>query len=184
MITLNLLPPPLKESLRGHVIYASIERLMIAACAFLLLGSVLLLLIRIRLTRVLGDVQSRQILSAEYISVNAGVKLLNGQIARVDTLQKLQIFPSILLLDLARRTPNGITITGLDFDIPSESMRLNGTADLRENLLAYEIALKQSPFVKSLDSPISNLFQKSGISFQFKILLNVPALKAAVEHPL
>ncbi len=182
MIGLNLLPPPLKKSLRAHVVYAAVERLMIAACSLILLSSVLLLLIRIRMIRVLDEVQSRQILSAEYVTVNSEVKQLNGQIARVDILQRLQLSSSALLLDLARRTPKGVVVTSMDFDIPTASMRVIGVADQRENLLAYETAMKDSPYVQSLDSPISNLFVRSNANFQFKIVLNVAALAGAFER--
>ena len=179
MITLNLLSPDQKKALRARVTYAMIERLMIATIGTLLVACILLLLIKIQLTQNLGEVQARQILSAEYVTANNAIRQLNTLINRVDTLQKLAVSPSSLLLDIARRTPSGVTVTSLDFDVKSESMRLNGIAATRDDLLAYETAVRESPFVKKLDSPISNLFQKTNIAFQFKIVLNVAALKAA-----
>lgn len=179
MIALNLLSPDRKKALRARVTFAMLERLMIAAAAALLTASILLLLVKIRLTRNLGEVQERQILSTEYVTANNSIRQLNALINRVDALQKLAISPSSLILDVARRTPAGVTVTGLDFDVKSESMRLNGIAATREDLLAYETAVRESPFVKKLDSPISNLFQKANIAFQFKIVLDVPALKSA-----
>ncbi|WKZ29564.1 MAG: PilN domain-containing protein [Patescibacteria group bacterium] len=182
MITLNLLPPPLKAALRRRAIYAALEQVMIAAFGLLLTACVLLLLVRIRLLRVLNDVQGRQILSAEYLSVNKDIRALNAQIGRIELLQKMQISPTALLLDIGQRTPEGVRLSSIDFDVSSESLRLSGRAQRREDLLAYESAIKASPFVKSLDSPISNLFQKSDINFQFKIVLNVQALKDVFNH--
>ncbi|HJV32822.1 MAG TPA: hypothetical protein VJ694_02230 [Patescibacteria group bacterium] len=181
MIALNLLSPEQKEALRARVIYAMLERLMIALVSSLLVASILLLLIKIELTQNLSQVQTRQILSSEYVTVNNDIRQLNQQISRVESLQKLAISPSSLLRDVAERTPPGVKITGMDFDVKSQSMRLNGMAAGREDLLKYEEAMKSSPFVKSLQSPISNLFQKTDINFQFMIVLNVDAMKKVYE---
>lgn len=177
MIALNLLSPAQKAALRSRVVYAMIERLMIVLVIALLIASVLLTLIKIRLTQNLAEVQERQVLTAEYGRANNDIRQLNLQITRIDALQQLAVSPSSLLRDLAERTPAGIVVTGLDFDVKSASMRLNGSAAKREDLLAFETAMRASPFVKELDSPISNLFQKEGINFQFKIVLDASALK-------
>lgn len=181
MISLNLLSPNQKEALRARVVYAMLERLMIAFVSTTLLASILLLLVKIELTKALGDVQTRQILSSEYITVNNDIRQLNQQITRVEAFQKLAISPSELLRDLATRTPEGVRVTGLDFDVKTESMRINGTAAGRDDLLKYEEAVRASPFVATLQSPISNLFQKTDISFQFLIVLNVDAMKKVYE---
>ena len=181
MIALNLLSPDQKEALRARVIYAMIERLMIAFVTSTLLASILLLLVKIELTSALAGVQTRQILSSEYVTVNNDIRQLNQQIGRVEALQKMAVSPSELLRDVASRTPEGVQVTGLDFDVKTKSMRLNGTAAAREDLLAYEEAMRASPFVDDLKSPISNLFQKTDINFQFLIVLDVEAMKKVYE---
>jgi len=181
MITLNLLSPAQKEALRSRVVFAMLERLMISMVGVMLVASILLLLIKIELIKNLAEVQTRQVLTADYAKANNDIRLLNQQITRIDALQKMAISPSSLLRDLAARAPAGITVSSLDFDVKSGSMRLNGAAARREDLLAFETAMKQSPFVKSLESPISNLFQKTDISFHFDIILNVAALHAPFE---
>lgn len=181
MIGLNLLSPNQKEALRARVIYAMIERLMIAFVSSLLIASIALLLIKIELTQNLSHVQTRQILSSEYVTVNNDIRQLNQQIGRIETLQRLAVSPSELLRDMALRTPPGVRVSGLDFDVKTQSMRLNGTAGDRDDLLAYEEAMRASPYVKSLQSPISNLFQKTDINFQFMIVLNVDAMKKVYE---
>ena len=181
MIALNLLSPEQKAALRARVTYAMIERLMIAFVSSMLIASIVILLVKIELTKNLDQVETRQILSSEYVTVNNDIRQLNQQIGRVEALQKMAVSPSALLRDIAVRTPNGVRVTGMDFDIKSQSMRLNGTAKDRDSLLAYETAVRASPFVKSLQSPISNLFQKADINFQFMIVLNVDAMKKVYE---
>jgi Tfp pilus assembly protein PilN len=181
MIALNLLSPEQKAALRARVIYAMIERLMIAFVSSLLIASIVLLLIRIELIQDLSQVMTRQILSSEYVTVNNDIRQLNQQIGRIETLQRMAASPSELLRDVAARTPQGVRVTGMDFDVKSQSMRLNGIAATRDDLLAYEETMRSSPFVKSLQSPISNLFQKTDINFQFMIVLNVDAMKKVYE---
>lgn len=181
MIALNLLSPEQKAALRARVIYAMIERLMIAFVSSMLIASIMLLLVKIELTKNLDQVETRQILSAEYVTVNSNIRQLNQQIGRIETLQKMAISPSALLRDIATRTPPGVRVTGMDFDIKSQSMRLNGVAKERGALLQYEAAVRESPFVKTLQSPISNLFQKADINFQFMIVLNVDAMKKVYD---
>src|SRR5512147_203981 len=111
MIALNLLSPEQKEALRSRVVYAMIERLMIALVSSLLTASIALLLIKIELTQNLSQVQTRQILSSEYVTVNNDIRQLNQQIGRVESLQKLAVSPSSVLRDVAERTPPGVKIT-------------------------------------------------------------------------
>ncbi len=181
MIGLNLLSPKQKDALRTRVLYAMIERLMVSVVFFSLLAGVLLVFAKIQLSKNLTQIEARQILAAEYVTVNDSVKALDQQLARVDALQRLAVSPSSLLRDLAARTPPGIAVANVHLEIGTGKMELTGIAARREDLLAYEEAMKKSPFVKQLDSPISNLFKKTDVNFQFEILLNVDAMKKAYE---
>lgn len=181
MNVLNLLSPSQKEALRMRVVYAMLERLMITLVFFTLLSGGLLILAKMQLSKNLAEIESRQILTSEYVTVNDDVKALEQQIARVETLQRMAISPSALLQDIAGRTPEGIAIASLGFDLAAAKLDLTGIAAKREDLLAYEEAMRASPFVKQLDSPISNLLRKTDANFQFAIQLNVEAMKKAYE---
>lgn len=181
MIGLNLLSPAQKNALHAHVLYAMIERLMVSLVISVLIGTLALLAIRVQLSKNLNEIETRQILSSEYVTVNDDVRALNQQIGRVETLQRLPVSLSALLLEIAERTPKGVSIAGIDVDLSNGQMRLAGIAAKREHLLAYEEALKGSPFVKKLDSPISNLFQKTDVNFQFLISLQIEEMKKKFE---
>ncbi len=181
MNVLNLLSPSQKEALRMRVIYAMLERLMVTLVFFAFLSGVLLILAKIQLSKNLADIESRQILTAEYLTVNDDVKALDQQIARVETLQRMAISPSALVRDIAERTPEGIAIASLGFDVTNSKLDLTGIAAKREDLLAYEGLLRKSPFIKQLDSPISNLLRKTDVNFQFAIQLNVEVMRKAYE---
>lgn len=181
MIALNLLSPEQKSALRSRIVYSMIERLMTAAVVAVAVSAVLLQVVRMGLERALAQVQARQLLSSQYVSVNDDVRKLNSSLGRIETLQKMAVSPSSLLQEVARLTPEGVAVTGLDVDVRAGTLRLLGIAARREDLLAYEAALRSSPFVTALDSPISNLFLKADISFELRITLNAETLKRAYE---
>ena len=181
MIRLNLLSPAQKDALRLRVLYALIERLIVTLVFFAFLSGILLILTKIQLSKNLTEIESRQILTAEYVSVNDNVKALEQQIARIESLQRMATSPSSLIRDIAERTPAGIAIASLRFDIPSASLEMTGVAARRDDLLSYETTLKESPFIKQLDSPISNLLRKTDVDFQFTIHLDAEAMKSAYE---
>lgn len=183
MIALNLLSPTQKSSLRARIIYAMLERFMIMLVMSSLAASIILLLVKIRLTQNLSQVVARQILSTEYVTVNRDIKELNRLIGRIEAVQRQYVSPSTLIRDLAGRTPGGIMITGFEAELRTQSLRLSGIATERDDLLEFEAALKGSPYVQRVESPISNLFQKRGINFQLQVILGVDALKKALEPP-
>lgn len=184
MISLNLLPPAQKDALQSRMLYAVIERVVTALVLFSALSGLLLVAIKIRLAHNLARIQERQILTEEYAAANADIGALERQLSRVDALQQMAVSPSALLQDIARRTPPGVAIASLAFDAGTARLDLTGIAARREDLLAYEEALKASPFVAQLDSPISNLFRKTDADFRFTIQLRADALKKPYEPAL
>ncbi len=181
MIALNLLSPEQKNTLLARVIYAMIERLMIFFVALTLSLAIVLLLVKISLTQVLTVAISRQVLSSQYVGVNNETKRLNNIAIQVAKLQSAIVPIDSLIEDVASRTPPGITLDSLNYDVKSNAMGLSGRADTRGHLLDYEEALRGSPFVKSLDSPISNLFQKTDISFTLQAITDTDAVRKRLE---
>ena len=181
MIALNLLSPAQKESLRLRVLFAMIERLMIALAAAVLLFAILLQVLRVRLTHAYSNVVSRQLLSTEYVSVNNEIKRLNETIGRIERIQREVVPASNLLIDVAGRVPPEVQIANLTFETRTQSLRMSGQAKTRAALLTFEESLRKSPFIKTLESPISNLFEKQNINFSFQAILEVNALKAILD---
>lgn len=181
MIELNLLSPTQKEALRARVLYAMIERLMVFLTIETLLAGVILLGVRIRLLQTLETVVSRQILSTEYVSANNEIRTVNETVGRIEAVQALAVPASTLLSDVVGRTPGGIIVTGLDFETRTNALRIAGVAETREKLLAYEASLRSSPYVKTLESPISNLLKKRDVNFQFQAVLNSDALRRTLD---
>lgn len=181
MIDLNLLSPDRREALNARILYANIERTMIVLVIVTFLTALLLVAIKTRMLHRLNDIESRQLLSTEYVAVNKEIKQLNASINSIEKLQKRAAPASILIEDIVRRTPPGILISELDFETQTRSMRINGFASTRDSLLSYESNLLDSPFIEKLDSPISNLFLKTDLDFRFQAVLNIDRLRQELE---
>jgi len=181
MIDLNILSPERQASIRGRIFYSLIERIFVILVLLALIGSLILLGMKIRLSDNLSTVRSRQLLATQYVNVNQKINDLNRSIARIETLQMEVVPASLLIEDLTSRIPEGIHISNMNFETATKSVKLSGHADTREQLLMLEGALLESPYLTDLDFPLSNLFQKTDLFFSFSALLDVDRLKAALE---
>jgi Tfp pilus assembly protein PilN len=184
MIHLNLLSSNQKEALRARILFAMMERLMIILVSFTLLTLTALFAIKIRLTTTLSDVQGRQVLGQEYVSTNNETRKLNDAGARIERVQKAFLPNSAILTDFIKRAPAGVSITTMNYEIRTKALRVNGLAATREDLLAYEAALRGSPYVAKLESPVSNLLRKKDASFLFNAVLKVEPAYAVLDEPL
>lgn len=181
MITLNLLSPEKKAALAARIIYAMIERLMITLVISSLCVTIALLFVKAQLTWNLSNTQSRQILTNEYAATNSDTKRLNAAAAKLDAIERAVTPVPPLIEDVASRTKAGIRIERFDYDVASKTLRLTGVADTRADLLAYQEALRGSPYVKKADLPISELFDKTDLHFTIQAEIDGEALKKTVE---
>lgn len=185
MISLNLLSPKQKGALESRIVYALLEQLMILIACSALVVTIVLLGVKIELTKRLSDTESRQALSSEYISVNKETSRLNSAVARIAKLETFAQPTTGLLFDIFKRVSSGIQLESVTYDARSATMSISGQADTRENLLAFNEALLGSPYVKTVDNPITNLFKKTEVRFTLQAIINPlgPATTSAVLAP-
>ncbi len=181
MISLNLLAPAQKEALLARVRHAVLERLMISLIAMTLASGALTYLVKIQMKKNLADVLSRQLLSSQYAAINERTRQQNDAIVRIEALEKMAYPVSTVVEALAAGAPNGIIVTSFNLNAKTGALQIGGSAVDRKALLAYEGIFRGSPYVKSFDSPISNLFQKTDISFRFEAVVDGNAVRATLQ---
>jgi len=71
-------------------------------------------------------------------------------------------------LELAEAVPADVRLSSLDIDRQSGATVLNGTARTRDALLNYQDILNGVSWMAGIESPISQLFQRENINFEFK----------------
>lgn len=106
-------------------------------------------------------------ISRRIASLHNNLKRLNTFTAEPHSMPKIKS-----VLGVARE---GIHITSVSSELPGEgggtfTMRVIGTADTREGLRAYQLALSSLPFVTSADLPLSAFAKESEIPFSITIM--------------
>lgn len=183
MNTLNLLSPAQKAALISRVRYALLERFMVTLVLSTLVATGVTVSVKAQLASNLEDVVARQMLSAQYASLNEQVRALNDALVRVDAIQKLAYPLSDVVEAIGAGAPPGISVSSIDFDTRTGMLAMTGIASDRAALLGYEEALRALPFVASFESPISNLFQKENVSFKFSATVDRDKVRETLESP-
>lgn len=184
MLSLNLMSPQQRDTIRTRVLFSFIERVITSIIAGLLILGVVLFLISTRMTERLTELSGRQILSSGYITTNRDIKVFNGKLSRIQIIQDEIVPVSVLLTDVVERAPTGIDISLFDLSVSGESLKITGQAAVRDDVLDFESALIDSPYISELEAPISNLLRKTEVPFQFLAKPDLGALRSALTPEL
>lgn len=117
-------------------------------------------------------------LSASAVSVNQSFYSDNKETKNVNSLLKeigvaTKNFSPLTpkLKDLVSSLPSDVKLQSLRLDNGSQTITLNGTAQSRSSLLSFQENLNKIPWLTNLETPVSQLFQKQNIDFEFKAKL-------------
>lgn len=99
-------------------------------------------------------------------------KTINNDISLVSKVKKDQLYWSSLFIKLSSYLTAGITITDLANN--NYSISIAGTADTRDNLIAFKDKLAGETCFSDVNLPLSNLVDQENVAFQmdFKIKEN------------
>ena len=106
-----------------------------------------------------------------YNSYNQETKIINDLLnnASLATKNFSPITPK--LRDLLNSLPPDIKIYSLQIDSALQTATINGVALSRSSLINYQETLNKIPWLTDIQTPVSQLFQKQNIDFEFKAKL-------------
>jgi Tfp pilus assembly protein PilN len=171
---INLLPPPLKEQLR-YARYNQLAlrylRLLIALVVVLagIFGASIYFLHQ-QSVLITKDVASKQADINQYASTVKQAKDVADRLTAIKTIQASQTKFSLLLDDLAKVLPKGvsidsITLTGDD----KKPVRVSVTGSSYDSMLAFREALAGSPRISGVD--LENVNQAGQGQFQSSVVI-------------
>jgi Tfp pilus assembly protein PilN len=175
MISLNLLSPQQKEALKTLVFCVLVERFTAGVVVLAGVLTIALISVKIGLADQLHVIEARQLLSSEYSSTNQDTRNINAIAARVDKIQGASIALSPVIQDLLSRVPDGVQVSVLSLEAESLGFSVSGVAATRDELLAFETALRGSPYLTKVDNPLNNLFEKTDAHFTMTAALQLSA---------
>lgn len=171
-INLNLLSPGKKSRqlslVKSLFIKENLEITTFTAC---LLG-IIYLASWFFLTNFLLDLTKSTILvNRESTAHSQEIKNVNLRIQKLK--QASQNYFSVLpkLLQIINDLPGNIKLRALYLDQLQNNLNLSGVALTRDNLLQYQKALSNLPWIASITTPPSQLFLKENVNFELTVKL-------------
>lgn len=172
ILRLNLLSPQKKTGLAVMIRYLFIKEMLeftIFTCALLAIAYLFSWLL---LSQTLDDLASSSLLvNREFPTVNQEIHAINVTIKEI-TLAGASYAPvTPYIIQLATTLPPTIHLTSISIDTESNAVRLTGVAQTRAAFLDYQNVLGSITWLKGLNTPTSELFQKENINFEIRAQL-------------
>ena len=174
MLTLNLIPKKLKKEAKLRRLYKELKRtdyiLIIAAVTI----AMTLLAAKLILQNNFKNIIEQTTLVAETSQVhNVKMQDINFQMSQISQIQSDFVEFSLLIEDLATKTPENIALSNVKINRVPPSINISGYADTREELLSFKKNLEDSPIYFDIKFPLQNILQKENINFEMSAKLNL-----------
>lgn len=170
---INLLPPSAKEKLYQDLLARQLNHLGFIVVVILLGGAVFIfntfvflkiqtssLKQTLNVETINTDTQKSQTLEEDTKNLNN--LLLKNQGFRRGSQSSLEIFREI-----EKVIPAGAKLTVFSWTEAAGKIVLSGRAQTRDDVLALEKRLKDSPFFEKIESPLANFLEKNNVNFNF-----------------
>ncbi len=175
MLKLNLLPPAEKKKLKLAELQKRIYLLFLWLGAILIVFIALLIAAYFNLEIILNE-QEDLIIEREADQKNQEIALIKQRVDQVsqrlsvvDNKQQGFISWTSALLGLSRIVPDGVYLTGFNYQKTGGKLDISGHARTRDDLLLFESRLEQSDYFAEVESPLSNIIKQTDINFSFSL---------------
>lgn len=168
-LDINLLPPEKMGSLKfliKFIFSKEILELIILACSIVAIALIWSWLL---LQQSLADLASASALvNKDYSTYNKDIKDINTLIKNINKASSEYQIINQKLIELINNLPTNIKLASLSLDRRTQILDLQGIASTREDLLNYQTTLKKIGWLDEVSTPVSQLFQKTDVTFEFK----------------
>ena len=174
MLSLNLLSPDqkLNSTLQWNYIIIKNVTLMILLVTFVL-SFVLFAAKVVLLTKLLEAEAQVALVDSSRSGTNKSISDINKKLDYIKTAQESFIPWSTPAWHFFQIIPEGIVINNTSINTSETTIRLDGVADTRDDLLKFKTELEKTSFIKSLYLPLNSLLQKVDIKFTMTINMNL-----------
>lgn len=108
-----------------------------------------------------------------FYSDNQETKYVNNLLREISLATKNFSPLTPKLKDIISSLPEDVKLQSLHIDNSSQTITIDGVAQSRSSLLSYQENLNKIPWLTNLETPVSQLFQKQNIDFEFKAKLKL-----------
>ena len=107
----------------------------------------------------------------QYSDSNHEIKTINSLLNRTEKLQKEYQVITPKIAEFARIIPDPIRISDLNINLANHRISVSGEAPRRDDLLAFETALRNLSWIESVDIPLSQLTDKENLNFSISAVI-------------
>lgn len=173
MIYLNLLSEQKKEELQKKILLEFTTTILELLFSITVLAAIILLASKIILQNSFNEaIAQSTLITASYGAINQEIRKLNTEIEQIDHLERDRVLWTDFLTHFAESTPSEITIKSLSLNAQDKNILISGKATTRMGLLAFIKNLEASGLYTKIESPISNIFERTDINFTLNAVLN------------
>lgn len=167
---INLLPPDKKKSLRQGMVLTYIQTMVFLVFLTALFAAGTILSVRMTVKSYYDGIlkQSEAVGSQAGTDMTAVIRDLNGFVKQASARQAAFIPWSEAIEKLLPLIPPGVRLESLRAD-GAGNLQLTGVAATRDASLELLRRLKETPFIKDVSSPLSNILQKTDVKFDFEM---------------
>ena len=172
MLTLNLIPRYFKREIQLHTAYTLLKKFFILLFIVLFLTSNSLLLAKMLLQQKIQELSEQtRVVTTSAAKVQQKIIAINSLFTQTQGAINNTTSWSTVIQQLEQSKTAQIEIS--EFTITSTenaaSIQLSGISPSREHFLNFQEALKKSPFVKNISSPIQNILSAEETTFSITI---------------
>lgn len=179
MLTISLLPPEQKKEYkmelnRRLIVFYSIGLLTIIGIFIGLLFSITVYL------DIQNDALNQQIIiletapkAKEIRGLELAIKDFSNLLSKARTIKASLYAFHPFFRDINSIMPQGVYVNTLSVDRQTQKASLTGFAPTRAEVIGFKDGLGKLPWVKLVDSPLSNLIKERNINFSFTIDLKL-----------
>jgi len=172
MITLNLLSPDKKQSLRLTETYQTIKNLIILILLLTIITAIVLLVTKLALQNHFTRIVSESTLTIKYVSFfSQDIKEFNKQLKAVENIQSEHIAWTNFFISFAQLVPDNIGLDNLT--INENKILITGFAKTRDDLIEFQNNIKNSSLFSEVTVPLENLLKKDDVDFDIKANINL-----------
>lgn len=173
MLKLNLLPPKIKKEIEFVDLRHASTALFVWIFILLLSFTLILATIFVSLS-ILSRSQNKLIEEKrdneemqKILEIEEKIKTANKIITAIYDKQKNMVYWTPIFEELSKLVSGNMYLKSFNYRSNNNEIKLDGWADTRDRMLAFEQALKESQLFDEVETPLSNLLKKTNVDFSF-----------------
>jgi len=179
ILSLNLIPPAYKEQFRLQRIFTLLRSIIVVTIFYTIFLALVVLVARYVLQGNFNRIVNETTLVTQTNrDTERNIATFNREIKTASSLEE-QAFPwPQFLIHLTKLFPPEVRLTNLKLEPGRQRAAMVGTATTRTALLAFKDTLEQTPYLKDVTLPVTDLLAKTNVNFTITLTVDLTRLPA------